>query len=154
MKIDYTACQDFASGIYKVNQIDGRSNRGKRLYSSRFLTFYIMSASPDTRRGICLTPWGGILLVALAFSFSIYFLCSSADNLATRSRSARSLSAFFFCANSCCEGVSSSAARLFVNRATASARFVFTFLDNYYQRTPLATGTSGRNLVLERVSTR
>jgi len=151
MKIDYNTCQNFAGGIYKVNQIDGRSNTGKqKLYSSRFLTFY-----PSQRHHKPEVTWGagGILLVALAFSFSIYFLCSSADNLATRSRSTRSLSAFFFCANSCCEGVSSNAARLFVNRATASARFVFTFLDTSYQRTRLGRATSGRNLILERVST-
>lgn len=43
-----------------------------------------------------------VLLVVLAFSFSIYFLCSFALNLATFSRSARSLFASFFCANSCC----------------------------------------------------
>jgi len=102
--------------------------------------------------------WGGRLVLDFR-SFSMNFRCSSAESLATRSLSNRSFSALFFCAMSCCVGVSSKAARLLENLVTASDLAVLNFLLTYLvnitdPEKKVRRHTSGRNLVLPRVSTR
>jgi len=71
--------------------------------------------------------------VLLFLSFSMNFRCSSAESFPILSRSVRSFSVFRFCAISCCVGVSSRAARLFVNFVNASDRVVLMFFINSHK---------------------